>query len=587
MDKRSFFAIILSSLTLIVWMQLQTRNNLPTEQALEDSTTDIEENVVPDSATLALLNGEDQEAIPEEIIEVNTDIYSIKLSSKNGVIVSGKLHQLDDYEDESIELIPKGDKSQAFRILWGDEETLENSPDVYYHVERTGSHTVEFYRNLVDKKGSIFEVRKVYTFKNTEHLIELKIIITNSKNDVLKLGDQRAYSLMFGPQLGPLGEVLDTQKSKQLARRRLVGHNGKKVKTVNVKLNRSRIQDTLYKWVGISGRYISMLVLTGSTSYTTKFATLEEEGLNSGAQLYLQRPPIQSSAVEDKYRIYLGPNVKPLLQRYNANENNAFGINNADFDDITPARLLRFIEKPMYVLLKYLQSLTGNYGFAIILLTVFVRLLTLPIINKSKKHGERMKAIGPKMQDIRTKYANDPMRMNQEIMQLYKKEKVSPFSSMGPMFIQIPIFLTMYRVIYESFELWQAPFISWITDLSVPDQLISFGDFVVPLLGWNSLNLLPVIMLASQFISSFIMMKQQDMSMGGTSASMMFIMSYVFPFMIFFALYNSPSGLILYWICSNIFTIFSSIKWKQSSDKTSTAPPINTKKNLIKAIKRR
>ena len=87
-----------------------------------------------------------------------------------------------------------------------------------------------------------------------------------------------------------------------------------------------------------------------------------------------------------------------------------------------------------------------------------MRLITLPVLRKSKESSEKMKTLGPKMQELRTRYADDPTKMNQEVMALYKRENVSPFSSLVPLFIQLPFFIAMYRVIYESFELWQAPF---------------------------------------------------------------------------------------------------------------------------------
>lgn len=585
MDKRTILALVICTVILIVWFKIQSLNN-PIEASTPENTITTQSQTDPSFyATSKIIPAPlstdktilaNTKTSEEQEIIVNTDVYRIVFSSKNGTIRSLKLHTIENNnvnDDNSIELFPMGDKDQAFRILWGDTQDTQALQDVYYNVARPNKDTIEFYQDFVAPDGSVFGARKIYTIKESEYVIELKIQLKNKRNDILKIADNYTYSLMFGPQLGPLAEIIDTQKSKQLSRRRLVGFDSKKVRNINVKANNHITKNLFYKWVGISGRYISMLILTGSTSYTSEFSAYSVEGLNSGAQVLLRRPEIQSSAVEDKFRIYIGPNVRKTLANYNNTNDNAFNIQGANFNAITPRRLLSFLERPLYGLMKLIYRIIPNYGIAIVVLTLLMRLLTLPIIKKSKVNSEKMKHLSPKMKALRTKYAGDTVRMNQEIMGLYKKEKISPFSSMMPLFIQIPFFLAMYRVIYESFDLWQAPFVGWIKDLSAADQLVSFGDFSVPLLGWTGLNLLPIIMLGTQYVSSFIMMKQQDTSAG--SSQMIFIMSYVFPFMIFFALYNSPSGLIVYWICSNLFTVLTMINWKKKD-------PIDAQSVLVK-----
>lgn len=588
MDKRTIIAIALSIGILVIWSIYQAKTNPPESSVASmqstQNSTQIQGSISNNGGIIPAPLEEDT-INEEQLIALSTNIYDIVYSSKNGTIHSLHLVQNNSADNgenamdlENLNLIPQGELGQAFRILWGDNKQLQDSPDVFYNVRRNGK-TIEFYRDFLSISGTPFTVRKIYTIKNDEYVIELNISITNSKNEIITLGEDYAYSLFYGPQLGPYAEIVESQKSKQLSRRRLAGRDSKKVRFINLKNNRTRERNQYYQWVGITGRYISLLILTGSTSYITEFSTMDSKGLNSGAQILLRRPEIKSAAVEDRYRIYIGPNTRKTLKRYEKADNNAFGLQGTNFSDITPTRLLGFLQGPLHAALLLIHKAVPNYGFAIIILTLLVRLCTLPIIKKSKEAGKKMKNLGPKMKIIRERYADDPTKMNQEMMALYKKEKVSPFSSMVPMLIQLPIFLSMYRVFYESIELWQAPFIGWIHDLSIPDQLISFSSFAVPFLGWKSLNILPIIMISTQFISSFIMMKQQDMSAAG-SKKMIFIMSYVFPFMIFFALYNSPSGLILYWICSNIFTVFSMTDWKKKDEPTE--PIINKKKKKLK-----
>jgi YidC/Oxa1 family membrane protein insertase len=193
-----------------------------------------------------------------------------------------------------------------------------------------------------------------------------------------------------------------------------------------------------------------------------------------------------------------------------------------------------------------------------------------------------MSALGPKMEEIKTKYPNNPQKQNELMADLYKKEKINPMGGCLPMLIQFPILIAFFGLLNKHFELRGAMFIpGWIPDLSQPDTVFTFG-FNIPFLG-NQLHLLPIIYTVSMIYSMKI---TQNSSTGGSSAGMMKFMTYGMPIIFFFMLYNSPSGLMLYWTVMNAISIVQQIitnskqkKQKEAEKKTNVSKfPGNGKK---------
>jgi YidC/Oxa1 family membrane protein insertase len=205
------------------------------------------------------------------------------------------------------------------------------------------------------------------------------------------------------------------------------------------------------------------------------------------------------------------------------------------------------LAKPCVWLMNRLYSVIPNYGIAIIILTVLIKIVLWPLGSKSYKSMSEMKKIQPLMKDIREKYKNDKKKMNEEVMGLYRTYKINPLGGCLPMVVQLPVFFALYRMLYQAIELRHAPFFLWIDDLSAPDRLFHFGfsiPFMEPPYG---IPVLTIIMGAT-------MLLQQKMSppMGDpTQAKMMMFMPLIFT-VIFI---NFSSGLVLYWLVNNILSI--------------------------------
>lgn len=202
----------------------------------------------------------------------------------------------------------------------------------------------------------------------------------------------------------------------------------------------------------------------------------------------------------------------------------------------------RLVAKPIYVLLKYLYSVVGNYGVAIILLALLIKIVFYPLTVKQTKSMKKMQVVGPQMKMLREKYKNDKERLNKEIMALYKKHEVNPMGGCLPILIQFPVLIALIRVLPVVIELRQAPFIFWLHDLSEPDPY-----YVAPILMG----------------AAMIVQQKMTPSSDPKQAKMMLMMSVVFTFLFL----NFSSGLVLYWFCGTIFQLVQQLLMNKSEEK--------------------
>jgi YidC/Oxa1 family membrane protein insertase len=197
--------------------------------------------------------------------------------------------------------------------------------------------------------------------------------------------------------------------------------------------------------------------------------------------------------------------------------------------------------------LKIFYNVIGNYGWAIILLTLITRIPFIPLINKSQKSMKKMQEIQPKMAELREKYKKDPQRLQKEMMELYKKHKVNPVGGCLPILLQIPVFFALYKILLIAIELRGAPFMLWIKDLSAPDTLFGHLPDSIPLIGGFAVGPLPLLMGATMVLQQ----KMTPTSLDPTQNKIMMIMPVVFTFLFL----NFASGLVLYWLMNNVFSI--------------------------------
>ena len=328
-------------------------------------------------------------------------------------------------------------------------------------------------------------------------------------------------------------------------------------------------------WAALAGKYFAVIALTDNRELTTVLAQEPRAGLPVGSQLYVSRPVIDASRVTDPYQFYVGPKTPRELNRYDSPEDNAWNRQDLELAKVQESRvLLGWLENILKWILQLIYRAVPNYGIAIIILTMIVKLILWPLTRKSYQSNARMQAVQPKVQEIRERYKDNQQKMNQEMAALYKKEGVSPLGGCLPLLAQFPFFLAMYGLFNNHFDLRGAVFIpGWISDLSAPDVIVSFGEFTVPIIGWTALRGLPIIFVATQLISTKLTQTPQ----ANQSNMQMKLMQIGLPVLFFFILYNVPSGLLVYWIFSNLITSAQQYYYNKIK-KPSTPPPPDKKK---------
>jgi YidC/Oxa1 family membrane protein insertase len=306
-----------------------------------------------------------------------------------------------------------------------------------------------------------------------------------------------------------------------------------------IKIKKLEDQDTFdgnIKWLAIQSRYFMSGLIPDQIEEARMHLALKSDKVVMAQYQQPENSIPPGNQYTHKYRLYIGPKKISYLRN----------VGN-DLEKLVDFGWFDFIARPCLWLLNLFYSVIPNYGVAIIILTILVKVLLWPLGQKSYKSMSEMKRLQPLMKEIREKYKDDKQRMNQEVMGLYKTYKINPLGGCLPMVVQLPVFFALYRMLYQAIELRHAPFFLWINDLSAPDRLFNF-DFTIPFMEPPyGIPVLTVIMGAS-------MLLQQKMSppMGdATQAKMMMFMPIIFT-VIFI---NFSSGLVLYWLVNNILSI--------------------------------
>ena len=304
-------------------------------------------------------------------------------------------------------------------------------------------------------------------------------------------------------------------------------------------------------WAGITDKYwLTAIIPDQATAGTTRFRMLNLRS-GDGWQVDFAASSPESIAPRSQANLhssaFVGAKEVKLLDSYEAKDNIP------SFDKAVDFGWFYFISKPIFYALDFLNSKIGNFGIAIMVFTVGVKLLFFPLANRSYRSMNKMRLLAPRMQELRTRYKEDPAKMNSETMALYKNEGVNPASGCLPMIVQIPVFWALYRDLNTSIEMRHAPFFGWVHDLSAQDPTNLFNLFgLLPFdptiyVSAAHLGVWPLIMGATMYLQQRLNPPVPD----PVQARMMQFMPLIFTFM----MGRASAGLVIYWSWNNLLSL--------------------------------
>jgi YidC/Oxa1 family membrane protein insertase len=460
-------------------------------------------------------------------IFVDTGKYQAVISETGGGVKSFKLKNYRETAAPDAELkelvTTESYIDLPLYFTWGVEPKRAQIPlfvadQQTIAVEAGESKTLTMTAQL----SSGLQVTRRMTFSPDSYLIKMSVDIYNFSETPLQGSSylsltnlpfsSTAQRYLFSGPVTLLDEKLHEIKPSELEK-------AEKILTGNI------------TWAAYGGTYFMTGVIPENQSSQTLKLSAEGDMINT---LLISPEEIIPAAgrLQYNYQVYFGPKRITTLQEAGN-----------DLDRIVNFGWFDKLAKPALFLLNFFYGYVGNYGIAIILVTILIKLLFWPIAQKGLKSMKNMQKIQPKMAKLKEKYKNDKERLNQEMMGLYKTYKVNPLGGCLPMVLQIPVFFALYKVLLQSIELRHAPFMLWITDLAAPDRLMIGID--IPYLG--GIPVLTLLMGGSMFVQQRMTPSPAD----ATQANIMMFLPVIFTFMFL----NFASGLVLYWLVNNLLSI--------------------------------
>jgi YidC/Oxa1 family membrane protein insertase len=453
-------------------------------------------------------------SIMEQTVTVETDLVRIGLSNRGGVIQSLELkrYHTSPPDVKPVQLVYQGGKFKGpLSITVANPDIDKTFREGLYRIEKDftnldAGHPVGHVTMQFQDPVTHLGVEKRLTFHHDSYMVDVAVSIE---------GINEPYEIGLGTNFG----IVEWGDG-------FIGLIGS-ASRVDDKIDKDTPEKELelkgsVQWVALQDKYfISVMMPKQGEAVLVK--TEVPKVVSAGVRM-----PASGAASSVALQLYAGPKEYDTLRSLNVGLEDMIDFGWFIYGSWT---FVKAVAKPIFYVLRFIHDYIPNYGITIILLTVGIKLLFVPLQYKSYKSMKMMKAIQPKIAAVQEKYKGDRDRLNKELMKLYREQKVNPLGGILPMFLQMPVFIALFNVLYMSIDLRQAPFMLWVTDLSVQDPFY----------------VLPIIMGATMFIQQKITPNTMD----PTQAKIMLIL----PIGMTFLFINFPAGLVLYWMTNNILTI--------------------------------
>lgn len=508
MQKNTILFLVFSMSALFLWYLFTAPQQVP-QQNMQDETAQtatVETAQISGKSQTQLSpdfekHNIEKEFIDEKEIFVETDLYKATFSNRGAAILSWSIKEKNG---NWVDLV----LPQAAPVI-------ANFPGSNYKIISSSNEKLIF--EHISNEG--WKITKTFTLSQDSYMHKLDINIQKLTENA-KLPQ---IELEWGPGLGT-----DQKEQKEnTITTRALAYTAEQAGRLK-KLKKDPEQAAFYKWAAIDNRYFLAAFIPENPSdfdkiIPSKLGKKYPYSLNITAI-----EPKESTEKTYSLHFYLGPKGYTYLKTYN------LGLEKSvDFG------FFGFLGKAAFFMLATLHKITSNYGWAIILLTLFIQVLILPLTLKSLRAAATMKRVQPLIQEIQTKFKDNPQRLQVEMLNVYKTQKVNPLGGCLPMLLQLPIFWAFFTMLRNAYELRGEPWILWVKDLSIADQFLQ--------LPFLNINLLPLIMGLGMFFQQKMTAAVSD----PTQKRIMYIMPIIFTVMF----WTFPSGLVLYWLTNSVVSM--------------------------------
>jgi len=550
-DTRNLIAAICLSMSVLIGYQIlfgePNQQNVKKEQQLVDKNNEPSIELPKDNNT-SLTEVTKKTRNIDRINIINDELQgSISLlGARIDDLVLKNYRKTLDPESDQIRFLKKIDEREPFFIQFGWSSPNKNKVPNGNTVWK-GSKSSLDPNNPVTLSWNNGEGLKFSQIISIDDNFMIKVIqkVKNETNNSVNLypyglirrsGEPKTTDF-FVLHEGPLGVFDGSLKEHSYSDLKETGQKGMSIKT-----------EENGGWIGITDKYwMAALIPDQNTNsnftfrYVNNSASYQTDFLGE-----LSKIPANGE-IEIVSRVFSGAKKLNLLDKYEED------LKIKNFDLAIDFGWFYFLTKPFFYALSWANNILGNFGLAILAITVVVKIIFFPLANKSYKSMARMRVLTPQLQQLRERFGNDRQKMNMEMMALYKREKVNPAAGCLPILVQIPVFFALYKVLFVSIEMRQAPFFGWIKDLSALDPTSIFNLFgLLPystdfLPDFLNLGIWPLLMGATMVLQQRLNPKPPD----PVQAQIFAWMPVVFTFL----LATFPAGLVIYWTWNNLLSI--------------------------------
>jgi YidC/Oxa1 family membrane protein insertase len=450
----------------------------------------------------------------EQTVTVETDLVQVEFSNRGGVIRSWELKRYHTAPPEvkPVQLVYQGGKFKGpLSLTVANADIDKMFREGLYNIEKDftkldAAHPVGHVTMRFHDAATHIGVEKRLTFHHDSYLVDMSFAIEGvTESFDIGLGTNFGIVEWGDGFIGLIGSAsqVDNKVEKETPEKELE--------------RKGAVQ-----WVALQDKYF-LSVLMPKEGAAALAKTEDPKIVSAGVRM-----AASGAASPVALQLYAGPKEYDILHSLDMGLEDMIDFGWFIYGSWT---IVKSVAKPIYHVLRFIHDYVGNYGVTIILLTLAIKLLFVPLQYKSYKSMKMMRVIQPKIKEVQEKYKGDRDRLNKELMKLYRDQKVNPLGGFLPMFLQMPVFISLFNVLYMTIDLRQAPFMLWVTDLSLQDPFY----------------VLPVLM----GVTMFIQQKITPNTMDPTQAKIMLIL----PIGMTFLFINFPAGLVLYWLTNNTLTI--------------------------------